>query len=266
MHCPEANGEPQRAATEAVRTPLPGPSTEVHIPPRTRIAAALDAARVGRSPARACEVAADLLSVTGAGVMLMSDDLPQGSLCATDTVSILIDELQYTLGEGPCLDAYREDRVVIEPDLVEPTTPRWLAFSPQALEAGVRALFAFPVREGAARLGALNLYRDRPGDLPADAYADALVLAEAIARWVLDAQAAAPTGIVAAELQVDSDFHHVVHNAAGMVSVQLGVSLTEALIRLRAYAFSENRLVRDVAADVVARRLRFSSPRGDESQ
>jgi hypothetical protein len=62
---------------------------------------------------------------------------------------------------------------------------------------------------------------------------------------------------MAQELALDADFHFVVHNAAGAVSVQLGVSITEALIRLRAYAFSNDRLLRDVAEDVVARRLRF---------
>jgi hypothetical protein len=63
--------------------------------------------------------------------------------------------------------------------------------------------------------------------------------------------------LVAGELERDADFHYVLHNSAGMVSVQLGVSITEALIRLRAYAFSNDRLLRDVAADVVARKLRF---------
>jgi hypothetical protein len=210
------------------------------------------------SPAALCEAARDLIGVTGAGVMLMSGDVSQGSLCSTNGVSNLIEELQYTLGEGPCVDAYRGDRVVSEPDLVQPIVPRWLAFTPRALEAGVRSVFAFPVREGAARLGALDLYRDRPGPLDADQHAEALALAEVIAEWVLGAQASAPAGSIAQELEVDSDFNFAVQNAAGMISVQLGISVTEALIRLRAYAFSDNRLAREVAEDVVARRLRFS--------
>ena len=76
-----------------------------------------------------------------------------------------------------------------------------------------------------------------------DQHADAMVMAEVIANWVLDMQANAPAGSVAEELERDADFHFVVHNAAGMVSVQLGVSITEALIRLRAFAFSNDRLV-----------------------
>jgi hypothetical protein len=118
-------------------------------------------------------------------------------------------------------------------------------------------VFGFPLRVGTVRLGALNLYRDCPGPLSDDQHADALVVADVAARWVLEAQAGASSGAVAAELEIGADFHFVVHNAAGMVSVQLGVSVTEALIRLRAFAFSGDRLLADVAEDVVARRLRL---------
>jgi hypothetical protein len=195
--------------------------------------------------------------MSGAGVMLMSGDVPQGSLCATNEVSQLIEELQYTLGEGPCVDAYLQDRVVAEPDLADPVTRRWIAFAPPALEAGVRAVFGFPLRVGTVRLGAIDLYRDRSGPLSDDQHADALVMADVTARWVLEAQAGASPGAVARELEVGSDFHFAVHNAAGMVSVQAGISVTEALIRLRAFAFSQDRLLADVAQDVIDRRLRL---------
>jgi hypothetical protein len=195
--------------------------------------------------------------MTGAGVMLMSGDVPQGSLCTTNEISTLIEELQYTLGEGPSVDAYQQDRVVLEPDLADPPSPRWLAFTPRAVAAGARAVFAFPLRVGTARLGALNLYRAQPGPLTDDQHADGLVMADVAAHWVLDMQAGACPGAVAEELERSADFHFSVHNAAGMVAVQLGVSLTEALVRLRAYAFGNDRVLRDVAQDVVARRLRF---------
>jgi len=189
--------------------------------------------------------------------MLMSGDLPTGSLCTTNAVSALIEDLQYSLGEGPCVDAYQYDRVVAEPDLAAPEVPRWLAFTPKALEAGVKAIFGFPLRVGGVRLGALNLYQDRPGSLSDDSRSDALVLAELIAQWVLAMQAGAPPGTLAKELERGADFHFVVHNAAGAVSVQLGVSVTEAMIRLRAFAFSNERPLRDVARDVMDRKLRF---------
>lgn len=224
----------------------------------TRILDVLGKDAYGTSSARLCGVATELIGVAGAGVMLMSGEVPRGSLCTTNAVSNLIEELQYTLGEGPCVDAYRQDQVVLEPDLMNPSVPRWFAFTPPVLEAGVRAVFGFPLREGSVRLGALNLYQDVTGPLSDDQHADTLVLADVIARWVLDEQADAPPGTLAQSLDSGTDLHFVVHNAAGMVSVQLGISVTEALIRLRAYAFRENRLARDVAEDIVGRRLRLT--------
>ena len=83
------------------------------------------------------------------------------------------------------------------------------------------------------------------------------MLADVTARWVLETQAGAPDGVVAKNLETGADFHFAVHNAAGIVSVQEGISVTEALIRLRAFAYSNDRLLADVAQDVIARRLRL---------
>jgi GAF domain-containing protein len=208
------------------------------------------------SSVRLCRACVDVLRVDGAGIMLMSGDIPRGSVCASNAASQLIEELQYTLGEGPCIDAYHENKVVSEPDLADPVTARWVAFAPPVLEAGVRAVFGFPIRSGTVRLGALNLYRDRPGPMTDDQHADGLVLADLAARWVLEAQAGAPPETLAQELEIGADFHFSVHNAAGILSVQQSISVAEALIRLRAYAFSNDRLLADVAQAVIARRLR----------
>ena len=184
----------------------------------------------GQETRRLCDVCAEITIMTGAGIMLMSGDVAQGSVCTTNTVSALIEELQYALGEGPCVDAHHHERPVLEPDLARPATPRWPAFSGSALEAGVRAVFGFPLQVGA----------------------------------VLVLQADAPPGKLAAELEAGADFHYVVHQAAGMVAVQLGVSIGEALIRLRAYAFGHDRPLTDVAEDVVARTLRFDAAGADD--
>jgi hypothetical protein len=157
-----------------------------------------------------------------------------GAVVLHDEVSGLID---FNTPGGPSVDALQT---------MSCWSPTWLTqrpwfATPPAVEAGVRAVFAFPVRQGAARLGAVNLYRDRPGPLSDDQHADALVMADVVARWVLDRQADAPPGTLAAELELSADFHFVVHNAAGKVSVQAGISVTEALVRLRAFAFSHDR-------------------------
>lgn len=212
---------------------------------------------------RLCEVCGEVTGMNGAGLMLMSGDVPRGSVCTTNDVSALIEQLQYDLGEGPCVDAYQQDRPVLEPDLAHPLAPRWLAFTGPAVEAGVRAVFGFPLQVGAVRLGALDLYRDQPGPLTDDQHADALVTADLAAQAILVLQANAPAGKLAAELEAGADLHFVVHQASGMVAAQLDVSVGHALIRLRAYAFGNDRPLTEVAQDVVARRLRFDARTGE---
>jgi GAF domain/ANTAR domain len=213
---------------------------------------------------RLCEVCAEVTEMSGAGIMLMSGDLSRGSICTTNSVSALVDRLQYDLGEGPCVDAYKQDRPVLEPDLAHPRALRWLAFTPPAVGAGVLAVFSFPLQVGAVRLGALNLYRDRPGSLSDEQHADALVMSDIAAQTVLVLQAKAPPGKLADELEEGADFHYAVHQASGMVAAQLDVSVGQALIRLRAYAFGNDRPLAEVADDVVARRLRFDAASGEK--
>ena len=133
---------------------------------------------------------------------------------------------------------------MLEPDLAEPAALRWPAFAGPAIDAGVRAMFGFPLRVGAVRLGALNLYCDRPGPLTDEQHADALVAADVATHAVLALQANAPSGQLAAELEAGADFQYVVHQASGMVAVQLDVSVGQALIRLKAYAFGNDRRAR----------------------
>ena len=231
---------------------------------RLRILDLLARGGVDGGTQRLCQVCAEATGTTGAGIMLMSGQLSRGSICSTDAVSALIEELQYDLGEGPCIDAFQHDRPVMEPDLADPATPRWLAFSVPVVAAGGRAVFGFPLRVGAVRLGAMNLYRSEPGALTDDQHADALVMADVAAQAVLMFQAGAPPGGLADELAAGAEFRYVVHQAAGMVAAQLDISVGEALVRLRAHAFASGGRLSDLAADVVARRVRFT-PDGVES-
>jgi hypothetical protein len=216
--------------------------------------------------ARLCGLSVELAAASGAGIMLMSGETLRGSLCTTDSVSATIEELQFTLGEGPCLDAYGQRRPVIEPDLGAPAVPRWPAFTPAAIEAGARAVFGFPLLLGATRLGALNVYRDAPGPLSDEQHADLSVMADVSARAVIDMQAHARSGSVATEIEAGSDFRLVVHQASGMVSAQLDTDVVEALVRLRAHAFVHNRPLAEVAVQVVNRQLRFDDPTAGENK
>ena len=214
---------------------------------------------------RLCRVSAEITELSGAGIMLMLGNQPHASICTTGEVSALLEELQYTLGEGPCVDAFRFGRAVLEPDLEAPVVARWPAFGPPAVASGARAVFGFPISVASVRLGALNLYRDRPGPLTAEQQTDAAILATVAGRAVIAMQTGAGPEALSAELEAGTDFRLVVHQATGMVAEQLTISVTEALIRLRAHAFSQDRPITDVANDVVAGRLRFGERPSDPS-
>jgi hypothetical protein len=205
---------------------------------------------------RLCSVCMDMTATSGVGIMLRTGGVTRGSLGTTDAVSSFIEELQFMLGEGPCIDAYNLEMPIAEPDLADPTS-RWLGFTPPVFKAGVKALFAFPLRVGAVRLGSLDLYRDHSGALSDDQHADALIMADVVSRAVLTMQAEAPLGKLATQLDAVITPQIVVYQAVGMVSAQLGVSVDASLIRLKAHAFANDRLLTELSEDVVARRLRF---------
>jgi hypothetical protein len=202
--------------------------------------------------ARAC---VELVAVDGAGIMLMDGGGNGSPLGISDDVTGLVEDLQFTLGEGPGIDAHTSGRPVLERSL-EASEARWPAFAPGAVELGCVAAFAFPLRIGAVRLGALDLYLRRPGDLRRDRLTDAISMAEIVSRAVIAVQAGADPGALGHDLD-DVDLRAQIHQAAGMISSQLDVPIGDALVRLRAHAYAFGRPINDVARDVVERRLRF---------
>ncbi len=188
---------------------------------------------------------------------------PSGVVLAwgREAVSVTLEDLQFTLGQGPGLDAAAGAPVLV-PDLAA-AAARWPVFAPAAAELGVRAVFALPLRIGAISVGTLLAHRATAGPLVDGALADAFALADAVTLLLLHRQS---TGTGRAGPAADgpqpgwappATYRAEVHQATGMISVQLGVSLAQALVRLRAHAYADGRLIAEVAADVVARRLRF---------
>jgi hypothetical protein len=199
-----------------------------------------------------CTTCVDVLHVTGAGITLMSSaDAARCSLGASDAVSGTVEELQFLLGEGPGIDAYGARRPVLESDLAHPDLDRWPRFAPPAVRAGARAVFSFPLQIGVIRLGALNLYRDGPGSLEPEGFADSILMAGVVTRSVLALQVGAPGGGLGPAIDDTENLRVPVHQAAGMISVQLDISIAVALVRLRAFTYAEDRRIRDVAREVV---------------
>lgn len=212
----------------------------------------------GRAAGRnTCAACAEVIGTTGAGIMFKVADRHHGSLGSSDDAAAALEELQFTLGEGPCVDAYEAGRSVSVPDMDDAAKHRWPVLIPLLIDAGIRAVFAFPLQLGTIRLGALDLHCHEPGDLRAEQYDDARIVSEMVTFALLDLQAAAATGALAPALERAETLRIEVHQASGIVAAQLDVPVGDALVRLRARAYADGRPVNDVACDVIARRLRI---------
>jgi GAF domain-containing protein len=211
-------------------------------------------------PRRICLLCVRMLSITGAGISMVTNAGNRGVVCATDDVSARIEDLQFTLGEGPCVDAAQFGTPVLIPDLRTPddiVVDRWPAFIEGAGAAGVRAVFAFPLRIGAINVGVLDVYRSEPGPLHDGQLRAALLAADAAALALLHIDTASDD-LFSDNADARATYQLQVHQATGIVQVQLGVPTEEAFLMLRARAFALGRPLVDVATDVVAGRLRFS--------
>lgn len=232
---------------------------------RVAARAAAHGARV--SVADVCAVAAESAQLTGAWVAAARNGEPDFAMYVTDPAGEELAELQLTLGEGPCHDVLASAAPVLAADLGDTESGhRWPAFTQEAREHGAGAVFAFPLIVGAIRAGVMGLYRRSAGPLRDGQLGDLLVLADIATLLLLDRFGNG--GAAAADVHGDGSFlegqspdlalHRAeIDQATGMLTVQLGVSITEAFVRLRAYAYSEDRRLADVASDIVARRLRL---------
>ena len=223
-----------------------------------RVAAALAADDDGSGPliARLCAAAVQLVGVDGAAVSILTEGRYSATVCVSDDVAAQLEELHVALGDGPGLDAHRSGQPVLEGDLANASPDLWPSFTQSALEAGARAVFAFPLRIGSIRVGILDLYRATPGPLSVTAFGDAVTLAHLGAQAVVARSAQARPDGVPGDL-TDASLRAEVHQATGMISVQLDVDMEEAFLRLRAHAYATGRRIGAVGDDVVGRRLRF---------
>ncbi|WP_322750915.1 MULTISPECIES: GAF and ANTAR domain-containing protein [unclassified Frankia] len=211
----------------------------------------------GSAVKRLCAGAVSVLPVDGAAISLLTGLDELGSVVASDAATARLGDIQFTIGEGPCWDAIRDGRPVLVGDLTGSTGGRWPMFTAAALAADVRAVFAFPLQIGAIRLGTLGLVRAEPGGLGRGPLADALVVADIATLTLINLPADGAAGAADLPSEVCAMYRAEIHQATGMVMVQLEVSAQEALVRLRAHAFACGQTADEVARDIVARRQRL---------
>lgn len=227
---------------------------------------AVGAQRGAAAADRLCMACVELLAVDAAAISLVFDGANTGTLGASSDQARAYDELQFTLGEGPCLESVSARAPVLVIDLGDPegSDNRWPAYRPAMLAHGMRGVFAVPVLVAGEYLGALDLFRRRPGALGGDHLAGALVAAELAELPMLDLLAqdlltavTDPESFAWAELNTITRAE--VSQATGMLMAQLGVGSAEALIRLRAHAYATGRSAIEVARDILNRRLRLEA-------
>jgi len=224
---------------------------------------------------RICRAAVRALPADGAGVTLMDQDSgPVGTIAASGPRFRRLEDLQFTMGEGPCIDAYAGRSPVLEADLATSGQHRWPGYASAAREEGVNAVFAFPIQVGAARLGMLDLYRYEGTPLSRGSVSDALDLANICLSTMLrlgsvtsvdaggdgrpvdpgDGRSDGSSDGLGDPFRLSSE----VYQAQGAITVQLGISLAEAMVRLRAHAYAAGRPISDVARDVLTGTIDFT--------
>jgi hypothetical protein len=207
---------------------------------------------VNRNIVDICAKSVKRAGADGGGVSVFSRAGSLVALHATDRVSANIEHLQFTLGEGPCMEAAASRSPVLVSDLADMDTggTRWPAFHAEATAIGVSAIFAFPVHVGSVALATLDLYRCAPGSLSRRQLDATHGTVDELRRRLLDMDRPS--------LGNEHDHYAMtVHQAAGMIMAQLDCGIDEALLRLRSTAYAEEVRVDDLAAEVVSRRRRF---------
>lgn len=208
-----------------------------------------------------CQVAARILTARAVAVSLMTERGPTGIVAALDEDSQVVEELQFILGEGPCWEAFETREPVMVPDVHGDSARRWPGYTAAVAAHGLGSAFAFPLQVGSARLGVLDVYRVQAGELTAEALADSLALASVATSALIEGQGDAEDGAAPSGVEQALESRFAVYQAQGMVMVQLGVPLDEAMARLRAHAYAHDRTLGSVARDIVARRLSFERDR-----
>ena len=205
-----------------------------------------------------------LFDIDAAAISLVFDGAASGTLGSSGESARTYDELQFTLGEGPCLDSVALRSPVLVADLADPDNNRWPIYGPAMLSHRIRGVFAMPVLVAGEHIGALDFFRAQPGQLESDHLAGAIVAAELAGVPMLDLM---NDDLLAAVNDPESNAWAELHDlsraevsqATGMLVAQLGVDPAEALVRLRAHAYATGRSSTDVARDILDRRLKLEA-------
>lgn len=197
------------------------------------------------------------LPVSGVSVTVMTASGARMTLCSSGVIAARIDELQFELGEGPQNSVVRSGQIVMVPNVASGGHDDWPVLGAALGGLDVGAIFCIPIQMGAVTVGVATLYSNSPSTLDHDQQATALMIASAIAGGVVQQAMAAALDEGAEESAAAPALRREVHQATGIILVQLNTTATIAYARMQAYAFANGTTVLMVARDVVAGSLTF---------
>jgi GAF domain-containing protein len=198
----------------------------------------------------------DVLDMTAAGILLAD---PHGELevvASTSEASRLVEMMQLSAEQGPCIDSFRSGRRVSVPD-IGASKEEWWQFRGSALAQGFRSMDALPLRLRDATIGTLNLMRATPGAAPEDSILAAQAFADVATIGILHERTLRESELLSEQLQAALNSRIVIEQAKGVVSHTRGVSIDEAFTLIREYARSHSMGLSTVAARLVDRSLRL---------
>ncbi|MFE6157457.1 ANTAR domain-containing protein [Streptomyces sp. NPDC056486] len=195
----------------------------------------------------------DLLEVAAAGVLIATPKGQAVDIAASDERTRKLERLSSEWDEGPCRDCFRSGTQVPDVPLdTEAAAARWPQFAPRAVDAGFTSVVAAPLRLHDQAIGALNLFRDRPGALSASELRLGQALADTATIGILYQRAVSDQMSVTAQLQHALDSRVLIEQAKGYLAHHRGQGVDEAFTALRAYARTHQMKLTKLASQVLA--------------
>jgi GAF domain-containing protein len=198
----------------------------------------------------------DVLDTTAAGILLADESGELELVASTSEASRLVEMMQLSAEQGPCIESFRSGRRVSVPDIAD-SNPEWWQFRGSALRQGFRSMDALPLRLREATIGTLNLLRASSGPAPDEDIAAAQAFADVATIGILHERALRESAVLTEQLQSALNSRVVIEQAKGVVSHTRGVSIDEAFTLIREHARSHGTGLSVVAAHIVDRTLRL---------
>ncbi len=203
---------------------------------------------------RICSVAMSMLAGTEASISLFIDN-SHFALAESGPLALFLDETQFQLGDGPVFESQKSIAPVIVEDMSSPAArSQFPAFGPIAMDKNVLSIAVFPITMGTAKLGTLNIYREKAGPLSAEQYANGLIAASFALGEAIDHQAGVLQKISSGEIPHRFESSHL-QIAAGMIAEALNCSIVESLVLIRARAFTDGVPVVQIARQIEEKKL-----------